>query len=171
VSTPCVRDCSLVIRARGRDRVLGTLPFDGDGRTLNTPELQFGFGMYGVDSIKLRILTGLISTMDGSHTPPGGSSRSPASRALPLSRSRGLGAADRRSAGGRHLGFPRPAPQGVVAPPRAGHGRAWQRGGRAARVYRAGHREQLRTCVQGLEGCPSNAAGMSAVFCSFATLG
>ncbi len=72
LSTPCVRDCSLVIRARGADRVLGTLPLDGGVRGLATPEIRFhiesitkengrvGFRMYGVDSVKLRILTGFI---------------------------------------------------------------------------------------------------------------
>jgi len=72
LSTPCVRDCSLVIRARGQDRVLGTLPLDGGVRGLVTPELRFhidsmtkeddlvAVGTYAADSVKLRILTTII---------------------------------------------------------------------------------------------------------------
>lgn len=72
LSTPCVRDCSLVIRARDQDRVLGTLPLDGGVRWLVTPDLRFhidsikkeddlvGVGAYAADSVKLRILTTVI---------------------------------------------------------------------------------------------------------------
>jgi len=61
--TSCLRNCTLVVKARGR--VLGTLPLDGSVRGLATPELRFhldritspdpgGLAPYPVDAFKLK---------------------------------------------------------------------------------------------------------------------
>jgi hypothetical protein len=68
--TPCLRDCSLVIIARGQDRVLGTLPLAGGAQSIATPELRVhveimnanlgALTAYPVDAFKLRILGAVV---------------------------------------------------------------------------------------------------------------
>jgi hypothetical protein len=73
LTAPCLGDCRLIIRAHNQDGVLGTVPVGGNGAGRLTPELRFhiegiaiendllGSGRLPVDSVKLKILTRLIS--------------------------------------------------------------------------------------------------------------
>jgi hypothetical protein len=71
ISAACLRDCTLVVRALGQDRILGTIPLDGSVRWLVTPDVRLhvsdiarselsSLRGYPVDAFKLRVMAGLV---------------------------------------------------------------------------------------------------------------